>query len=539
MTRLKYSHINIGLLFDWHADRAGQTIVHVDRPADIAPDLGTAFDANTLAATVRDLASALYAAGARHGDKVVIVKDNHFDSVLVAAGAARIGALPVLISPFVPLPLLPVMIAKAAPRLVIAGTTLLAAAVASSVELAPAETPIVTVGEPRDDLPDNAVPLDEFRGAAAVSARPTANAEPMIVTHTSGTTGVPKFVVHSADTAIHSLPPRLERFPLPFMTSRRDDIVAAAIPFFHIRAFLWTASQLAVGPRAMVALSDPAPTEVAKALAAFRPTHVETLPNVFQLWEELADRQPELFARTRLFTSTFDAVHTRTVRKFLNASQRRFPVWAWALAQSEIHAMVGGIVTRPMVNGRRRERSDLTTVGFPPMVRARVVDPVTGQKVPHGTPGLLMISAKGRCLTYLGEDERHRSKVDGNWWNSGDMAVSLGFGRYRMVDREVDMIPGMSCIELESTLLDRLANATEIVVLAIPGNLPLPVVCMRDDRLEPAEWAAATHGLPAMQQPRVVPWDQVPRTGTWKVQRAELRARLVGTAAGIGSGNWI
>jgi acyl-coenzyme A synthetase/AMP-(fatty) acid ligase len=100
------------------------------------------------------------------------------------------------------------------------------------------------------------------------------------------------------------------------------------------------------------------------------------------------------------------------------------------------------------------------------------------------------------------------------------------------------MVPGMSCIEMESTLLDRLDRATEVIVLAGPEGPPVPVVCMRDDRLARAEWARATDGLPPLADPRVVPWDEVPRTATWKVRRVELRERLLGAHTGLGTGQW-
>ncbi len=530
--------VNIGLLFDWHAANGRQTVMHLDRPFDIAPDGGTTFGAAALAATVREAASWLYATGLRRGDRLAIVKENHFDLVLTAAAAARIGALPVMMAPIRSIEAIRIMLSRIQPSVLVAGTSVLERSAAAGVDLADPGVPVVAVGEPAAELPDGTLRLGDVRGAAEAPVRACADDEPMIVFHTSGTTGVPKLVVHSANTAIGNYPIRLESCRLPLLTSRRDDVVASAIAFAHHRALSWTASQLKLAPRGMVVISRCDLDNVAETLGAHRPTTLEAMPNAFQRWEELADAKPELFARVRLFFNTFDAVHPRTVRKFLNASRRRFPLWAWALGQTEISGISASVFTRRTVRQRKEPRNDVTNVGWPPLVRVKVVDPATGREQGRGKPGLLMVAAKTRCLGYLGEEERHRAKVRGSWWNTGDLGVRAGFGRIRLIDREVDMIPGTSCIELESTLLDRLERASEVLVLGMPDGPPVPVLCMRDNRLDPLEWKQATAGLPELAEPRLVPWEDVPRTATWKVQRVEFREKLLGKESGPGTGRW-
>jgi acyl-CoA synthetase (AMP-forming)/AMP-acid ligase II len=41
-----------------------------------------------------------------------------------------------------------------------------------------------------------------------------------------------------------------------------------------------------------------------------------------------------------------------------------------------------------------------------------------------------------------------------------------------------------------------------------------------------------------MEEPRLVSWDDVPRTATWKVRRLELREKALGTKESIGTGRW-
>ncbi|MEW2443724.1 class I adenylate-forming enzyme family protein [Micromonospora marina] len=537
MALLRPSPYHIGRLFHWHAERRRQTVVHLDRPLDVVPDGGTVYDGAALAGTVTRLAGCLYAAGLRAGDRVVVAKDNHFDMPLLAAAAARIGALPVMIAPIASAETVRALIGRAQPTLLVAGTRLLASAREAGVALVPAGVRTIAVGSPVGDLPAGTLTLDDLRGGAPAPVRIGGADEPMISTHTSGTTGVPKLVLHSANTAIGRFPARMERCFLPFLTTRHSDVTAAAVSFAHIRVMAWTASQLKMAPRGLVAISDPALPVVERMLAEHRPTTLEAMPNMFQRWEALAERRPELFGRVRLFVSTFDAVHPRTLRTMLNASGRRFPVWGWGLGQSEVTGITVNLFTRRTV--RPGARPDRCTTGWPAAsVRIRVVDPVTGRRQPRGRRGLLLIATRARCLTYLGEDGRYRAKLDGRWWNTGDLAERAAFGRIRLLDREVDMLPGHSCLELESILLDRLPTATDVTVLALPGGPPVPVLCMQDDRLDAREWREAVRGLPELAAPRLVPWDDIPRTATWKVRRLALQEQVLGTSRTPGTGRW-
>jgi hypothetical protein len=64
------------------------------------------------------------------------------------------------------------------------------------------------------------------------------------------------------------------------------------------------------------------------------------------------------------------------------------------------------------------------------------------------------------------------------------------------------------------------------------------VLSTADGALDRTRWAKATADLPALDAPQVIGWDDFPRTGTWKVRRAELRERLFGTTETFGTGRW-
>ncbi|WP_344286558.1 class I adenylate-forming enzyme family protein [Streptomyces synnematoformans] len=532
--------MNIGALFDWHAGLKRQTAAWLDRPFDIAPAGGVHYDAEALAALVRDFAGRLYAAGARPGDRVAIIKENHLDITLAAASAARIGALPATIAGVGAPEAHRKMIERLDPSVVVVSPAVLARADAAGVKLGGPEIRFLVLGEPGPGAPEGALTLGDLEGAPEAPVQLRGPDEPMLIMHTSGTTGVPKLVVHSG-TSLLGGAAKLERIRFPLLASNRSTVYASSISFAHGRTVTWLMGQFTLAPEKLVAISRHDPDNAARVLAEHRPTTLEACPNIFQRWESLAHRRPELFHRVRMYVGTFDAVHPRTVRTFLGVSRRRLPLWGQSWGQSEAGPICAAVYTRRMLRRTTDAKAVTSLIGrpMPGFAKVRVVDVETGEPVRRrGEPGMMLVASSGRCLDYLGESDRYREKATGRWWNTGDIGERTKGGQFKLIDREVDVIPGMSGIELESILLDRLPDVSDVTVLGTPGEKPVPVLSLDGDELDPQAWQRATADLPELGEPRVIPWEDVPRTATWKVRRLELREKVLGSTGTIGTGRW-
>jgi len=99
---------------------AERPVFHLDRPFDIAPKDGTRYTVGDLARLVAEVSGVLAEAGLRSGDRLGIVKDNHFDVVVLACAAARIGALPAMISSTIAPEALRVMLGRLDPKVLVA-----------------------------------------------------------------------------------------------------------------------------------------------------------------------------------------------------------------------------------------------------------------------------------------------------------------------------------------------------------------------------------------------------------------------------------
>ncbi len=499
-----------------HADVA----VVLDRPLEVAPDLGTRLDYTTVASVVETVHARLAHARIGAGDRVAIVRRNSFDTVILACAVARLGAIPALISPRVPAAAVGELLGRLGQPTVISDQQTLA-----SLELAPDDERIaqlLTIG-PSERTAD----LLEIAAGTPPPPCRRAPGEPLCITHTSGTTGPPKLVLHSSRSLMAQVKPQL-LLGAPF--ARDGDRAAACLSWSHTRALVAWAG-IAMRGLPYLALGEFTPDAVAAHLAAFEPTIVETHPNAYIGWETLADHPARPLANVKVYFSTFDSVHPRTIRRLLAASRRRVAFWLQVYGQSE----VGPATMRIYPKGVPLAANAGRGVGWPlpGFTRVRVVNPRTGRRARHGTPGMIQVASQGRALTYFGQAELAAEQRDGRWWSMGDIGT---IGRSRtlsFLDRTVDAIPGIdSGIALEDILLERLPQAREVVIVPTAAAKPVAVVCTNDDiPLDPDAWREAVKGLPPLDGPVHLRWEELPMTGTLKVRRLELRERLAADTA--------
>lgn len=525
---------DMGVLFDECAERGHQTRVHLDRPFDIAPRGGLDYGVAELAELVIAASGWLAAAGARSGDRIAIVKDNHWDYDLLACAAIRIGAVPAQVSADLPARSLAVLLDRLRPAVLVTTADVLYRCHRSQVDLAAFADRVLTLDEP---VP-GCVAVHDLHGATPPAPRRPVEDAPLVINHTSGTTGVPKLVTHSTGTIIVSLA-RLEAVRFPVLGVRRDDETANANCYAHARTFCWTASVFCLAPRGITILTSADPDSCDPPLRAHPPTIVEATPAAFVRLRPLLDRLDNPFRDTRMFMSTYDAIHAPTVRHYLDASRRRNPLWMQGWGQTETGPLTFRFLTRKSVSGGGTRRSSTRNLGRPIPVRTRlrVVDPSTLRRVPFGRTGLVLAETGATCLGYLGEEQRWARKLTGRWFNTGDLGQRRWDGSVLLLDREVDHGGELSCLETEDVLEERLPQAWECVLLSVRAQPPLPVVVTPDGELDRDCWERVTRDLPRMAAPVVLTWEQVPRTGTGKVRRGELMHTLLDREP-AGTGYW-
>jgi acyl-coenzyme A synthetase/AMP-(fatty) acid ligase len=513
LQRIANRGIRLGTLFDRAASRYPTNVVILDHDLAIAPELGRRATVTEIANLVDDFASRLWAANVRPGKHVVVYKSNGFDITLLACAVARIGAVPVLLSPKLDGATVTELIRRVnRPHLVTDQVKLEDVLPATVFNL----TEHILLASGSSQGATELRSLADVKRVAAVTMSPD---HPTLITHTSGTTGTPKLAVHTGRTFQARYRPQAS--VASFV--RRRETVAIHVSFAHSRMFTAMPISILQGHQVII-LADDDPTRVCNLFTQVPPGLVEAHPNSLMRWEELADDPRKPLANVKYFSSTFDAIHPRTVHRLLSASRRRKPLFVQMYGQSEVGPIAGRTY-----NKKRGTDADGRCVGipFPGMTGIRVVSR-DGNLPSKSSPGDIEVRSDGQIVTYLGEHERYEKQTNGGWWRMGDVGYRTKWGCLHLLDRAVDVIPGIdSTLAVEDTLFARMDEIIEVIIVPAEDGTAVPVVCTRDGRsLDRIAWKAAVAGLPTMADP--VQWrlEDLPQTATTKIKRLELAKLL-------------
>ncbi|MDQ3579654.1 MAG: AMP-binding protein, partial [Actinomycetota bacterium] len=219
---------DLGTLFDDLVLKGGKTLVELSRPLDIAPAHGTRYDIGQLAALVRGAAGWLHATGVRPGDRVAIVKANHWDYVLLACAAVRVGAIPALLSDHLSPHTLQLLLKRLDPALLVTTRVVLSRARDAETDLIGFARRTLTL----DGSYPDAIDVENVRGTVPPPPVHRGVDDSLVVNHTSGTTGTPKGANRSSPQSLDPAVSLLSKIPLHY---RQTTHIAA--PLFHSWGF--------------------------------------------------------------------------------------------------------------------------------------------------------------------------------------------------------------------------------------------------------------------------------------------------------------
>lgn len=502
----------LGDVFHRAARRHPGLWIETDRPMLSDAGMPQRFTVDQAASLVDRLCQIIEASGLQRGRHVAIRHTDGFDIPILASAVSRCGAVPVLLSPYLPFDVVQALIRKLPDPVVIVDDELTTAD--EHARLA-GEFPVWRT----DPIEGLHLPAGPLTGGARTPPRQASPAEqPMLVTHTSGTTRLPKMTVHSARTLWYRVVPQR----IISLGLRRDLPAFMSVTLVHTRfymaleMFLWRGKPLIISCG-----TETGP--VGERLVAHRPDYLETHPNTFVDWEPLAVRDDEPLASVKIFHAAFDAIHPRTMQTFLKASRHRRPLFFRFYGQSEVGPATGQFYTRASA-----AHSSGQCVGWPVpgFVAVRIVDD-EGRPVPQGRIGHIQVRSRSRILTYLGDETLFDRSRDGQWWHTGDLGHRDRWGRLYLADRAVDEIDGIrSTLEYEDILMERLTATREVVVVDLEGVPTALMSVHAGERLDHQQVRAAVAETPGIAAAHVVEHRTFPLTATRKVQRPLLRQRL-------------
>jgi acyl-CoA synthetase (AMP-forming)/AMP-acid ligase II len=348
-----------------------------------------------------------------------------------------------------------------------------------------------------------------------------APADALAIICTSGSTAEPKAVVHTHGAALRAV----HKFA-HYLDLQAGDRSYSGQPFFWIGGLnMNLLPSMFLG--ACICFSDsPAPADIAKTILAEKVTRLSLWPAQVAGLIDYARREGVRFESIRVGMSAIRDKNGKVIPK-----ERRA---AGAMGMTEsfgMHSMEVESTPAPPGKGGNWGRRV-------PGVERRVVDPKTRRPLPVGEIGELEIRGFTLMQGYY-KREREEAFLPDGFFATGDLAALDEDDYVYFHGRNTEMIKtsGANVAPREVEIaLQALRGVKEAIVFAIPDPVKGEIVCAfvvpGDDA--PADPAALQAGLRTEisaykipQEMAFIAWEDVPRTGSLKPLKNELRAMML------------
>ncbi|WP_203664983.1 AMP-binding protein [Actinocatenispora rupis] len=511
-------------------DLARAVATRPDHPALIAyeGDTPRTISYRELSELVERFAAALLSLGVGRGDVVAMYLPNVWQLTPLWLACGRIGAVGAAMFPSLEERELRFTLTTTEAPVCVSldriGDVDIAARVAAAAPDTVRHRVVIGTGSTADALDFTGYFLDTEHPAAdpALALRPD---EPAALVSTSGTSGRMKAVAHTSNTLYAAARAGAEPYGLG-----PDDVIVVPHPHLHMAGMTYGAL-MPLQLNATWLIYD-RPHDMALLL--------DTVERHAVTWAYMAPGYlVDLVAAQR-----DRARDTRTLRRIVSGSAPLQPDLVESVRETfqvPVHALWGMTenaavtMTRPDDPDDWATRSDGRAV---PWMEVRI-DAEDGEE-----SGRLLVRGASQCLGYLHQRDVYDASLDGDWFDTGDIARPDGRGGIRIVGRRSDLIIRSDGLKLPVLLVEGLLarhpGIKELALVgypdpAVPGAELCCAVVVPQGRpptlAELHDTLAGTGCARAFWPDRVQFVWELPKNSVGKIQRAPLRRRLELAAA--------
>ena len=458
--------------------------------------------------------------GVTRGHRVLLVINDEPAFVAWFTGCLRAGVECIPLSTMLTAPELAVIAADAEPHL-LAFSADYADRVDAIVEAAPSLRHLVAVGAIERDLPITPISWHDVPDAGEAGIAATRPDDPAFWLYSSGTTGLPKGVIHR-----HASPQAtFDTYATHVLRVGPDDrFMSVAKLFFAYGLGNSLTFPFGAGATALLEPRRPTPQLVLDSVALERPTLFFASPGFVAALLDTA-APSDAFAGVRATVTAGEALPADLQRRF----SERFghPVLDGIGSTEALHIFISNTLDdqRPGTSGRPV-----------PGYTTRMTNDDGGDVAEPDTPGYLHVSGPSTAAGYWRRDDATAAAFHDGWLRTGDVYTRSADDHWTFLGRTNDMIKAggiwVSPAEVESVLVSH----PDILEAAVVGTRNADgleeavafVVPRSGHAVDAGDVDGFCRGqMAAFKRPRrLFVVDGLPKTATGKIQRYALRARL-------------
>ncbi|MEJ2871740.1 AMP-binding protein [Actinomycetospora sp. OC33-EN08] len=495
---------------------------HADRVALIDGPSGRTMTFGEVATAVDRFAAALGERGLGRGDVIALFAPNTPYYPVVFHGALAAGVAVSTVNALYTPDELAFQLRDSGAKMLVTVSPFLDRARAALREEGLAVTEVVLLDAARDDastpLPENAL-ADLLTTTAEKPSVQISGDDVAALPYSSGTTGRAKGVVLTHRNLVANLVQFAE-----IQKTTSESKILAVLPFFHIYGMTVMMNNGIYTRAAVVTMPKFDLAEFLRIVSEHRVDRIYIAPPIaVALAKHPMVEQYDIDCVEVVFSgaAALDADLGHKVAKRLNCTV--FQGYGMTELSPVSHAMP-----------EERPDMDLSSIGVAlPNIECKLVDPETGEE---GSRGELWVKGPNVMREYLNNAEATASTLDDDGYlHTGDVATVTDEGVFYIVDRVKELIKykgyQVPPAELEALLLtnDGIADAAVIGVKDDEGEeIPKAFVVLQQNASLSADDVmsfVADRIAPHKKVRRVEFIDQIPKSGSGKILRKDLRAR--------------